>query len=115
MAVYFIETKVFSKRIVALGLEEQLRDLQNESRADPDAGATDSGTGGLRKARMRDPGRHKGKRGGARVHYLHLAAHSVVYLLFVYGKDDQEKLTARQKQELKAVVEAIKREWDERR
>jgi hypothetical protein len=68
----FVETTVFTKRITALGLEESLRLLQHELLLNPEAGDVESGTGGLRKIRMGDPGRGKGKRGGARVHYLWL-------------------------------------------
>lgn len=114
MILYFIETRVFTKRISALGLEENLRELQNALVDDPDAGDVDAGTGGLRKVRMRDRRRSKGKRSGARVHYLYLEAHSVVYLLFVYGKNERTTLTAWEKKELKAVVEAIRSEWARR-
>jgi len=61
--------------------------------------------------RMRATRRAKGKRGGARAHYLYLAAHGVIYLLFVYGKDEQSTLSRNQKRQLKAMVESIKREW----
>lgn len=114
MILYFIETRVFTRRIAALGLEENLRELQNALVADPAAGDVDSGTGGLRKVRMRDRRRTKGKRSGARVHYLYLEGHSVIYLLFVYGKDEQTRLTAREKKELEAVVDAIRSEWAKR-
>jgi hypothetical protein len=114
LILYFIETRVFTKRITALGLEENLRELQNALVEDPAAGDVDSGTGGLRKVRMRDRRRTKGKRSGARVHYLYLEPHSVIYLLFVYGKDEQTRLTAREKKELKAVVDAIRSEWAKR-
>lgn len=111
MILYFIETRIFTKRITALGLEENLRELQDALAKDPLAGDVDAGTGGLRKVRMRDRRRTKGKRSGARVHYLYLEAHSVVYLLFVYGKDERTTLTAREKKELKGVVDRIKSEW----
>jgi hypothetical protein len=55
--------------------------------------------------------RGKGKRGGARVHYLWLPTHQVIYLLFVYGKHDQESLDLEQKKQLKRLVEKIKAEW----
>ena len=71
----------------------------------------DPGTGCLRKVRIADPGRGKGKRGGARVHYLWLPAVSVIYLIFVYGKDELTTLTQDQKRQLKAVVQLIKDEW----
>ena len=53
----FVETHVFTKRIVRLGLELPLRELQMELMANPTAGDVDPGTGGLRKVRMPDPGR----------------------------------------------------------
>ena len=112
MHLYFIETNVFTKRVIRLGLENELHDLQGELLANPAAGDTDAGTGGLRKIRMRATRRAKGKRGGARAHYLYLAAHGVIYLLFVYGKDEQSSLSRDQKRQLKAMVESIKREWN---
>jgi hypothetical protein len=66
----FVETGVFTKRVARLGLEEALRELQKELLQNPLGGDLDPGTGGLRKVRIPDPGRGKGKRGGARVHYL---------------------------------------------
>jgi len=110
--LYFIETNVFTKRVIQLGLENELHDLQGELLANPTAGDTDAATGGLRKIRMRATRRAKGKRGGARAHYLYLAAHGVIYLLFVYGKDQQSTLSRDQKRQLKAMVESIKREWN---
>jgi myo-inositol catabolism protein IolC len=111
----FVETSVFTRRVVALGLEEPLRELQLLLWQNPEAGDTDPGTGGLRKVRVGDPRRGKGKRGGARVHYLWLPDVSVIYLMFVYPKDEASLLSAKQKRELRAMVEAIKREWADRR
>jgi hypothetical protein len=109
--IAFVETQVFTRRITTLGLEEPLRELQLELLRNPEAGPVDPGTGGLRKVRIADPSRGKGKRGGARVHYLWLPAVSVMYLIFVYGKDELMTLTQHQKRQLKAVVQAIKDEW----
>ena len=64
--------------------------------------------------RIGDPGRGKGKRSGARVHYLWLPAVSLIYFLFVYSKDELDSLTKAQKQQLRFVVEAIKEEWTNR-
>ncbi len=108
MRFTFVETRVFTKRVTHLGLEEALKDLQEELLRNPDAGDLDPGTGGLRKARMSDRRRRKGKRGGARVHYLWLPDKSLVYLIFVYSKDEQSTLTAEQKKELAAIVKQIK-------
>ncbi len=78
----FVETSVFTKRIARLGLEDALRGLQLSLLENPTAGDLDPGTGGLRKVRMTDPTRGKGKRGGARVHYLWLPHRERIYLLF---------------------------------
>lgn len=47
----FVETTVLTKRVTGLGLEESLRDLQQELLANPEAGDLEPGTGGLRKIR----------------------------------------------------------------
>jgi hypothetical protein len=60
----FIETNVFTHRVQALGLEESLQQLQLELLANPEAGDVEPGTGGLRKIRLADPKRGKGKRVG---------------------------------------------------
>jgi len=104
----FVETTVFTKRVTALRLEESLQMLQQELIANPEAGDLEPGTGGLRKIRMRDPGRGKGKRGGARVHYLWLKHKDRIYLIFVYGKNESAKLTAEQKRQLRQVATQIR-------
>jgi len=111
MRLWFVETHAFTKRIERMRLEEDLRELQATLLTNPEAGDTDSGTGGLRKIRMTASTRGKGKRSGARVHYLWLSSTGVIYLLFVYGKDEQETLNPAQKKQLKGVVERIKEEW----
>jgi hypothetical protein len=111
MRLLFVETTVFTRRIAALGLDADLRQLQAKLLAHPETGATDAGTGGLRKVRMGAAARGQGKRGGARVHYLWLPAHEVIYLVFVYGKHERGQLDAHQKRQVKAVVEQIRQEW----
>ena len=46
----FVETSIFTKRIMRLGLEAALRGLQLELLENPTAGDLDPSTGGLRKA-----------------------------------------------------------------
>lgn len=106
----FVETSSFTKRIVAMALEDALRDLQLALLENPEAGDVDPGTGGLRKIRMADPHRRKGKRGGARVHYLWLSHKTRIYLVFVYGKHERATLSPEQKKHLRRVVEQIKQE-----
>lgn len=95
-------------RIGKLGLESELRALQATLLQDPEAGRLDPGTGGLRKVRLPDPTRGKGKRSGARVHYLWLSHRHRIYLMYVYGKDEAPTLTTAQKRALYQVVQAIK-------
>ena len=114
MNLWVVETLVFTRHIERLGLEADLRRLQQELLENPLAGDLDPGTGGLRKVRMTAGARGKGKRSGARAHYLWLPAHGVVYLLFVYGKSDMDTLEPAQKRALKGAVEKIKTEWNRR-
>ena len=109
-ALTFVETEIFTQRAVRLGLEGVLRQLQLELAANPESGDLEPGTGGLRKVRLSDPSRGKGKRGGARVHYLWLPHRNVVYLVFVYTKHEAEALGNGQRKALRAIVERIKRE-----
>lgn len=106
----FVETAVFTRRVAQMELEQELRSLQLQLLRNPDAGRVDPGTGGLRKVRMGMGARGKGKRGGARVHYLHVPRYHRIYLIFVYGKHESETLTPNQKSRLRQVVEAIKLE-----
>jgi hypothetical protein len=112
--IQFIETKGFTSRIRKLGLERDLRILQDELLANPTRGLVDPGTGGLRKVRMPDSGRGKGKSGGARVHYLHLPKAEVIYLIFVFSKGELDTLSPVQKRQVRALAQAIKHEWRSR-
>jgi hypothetical protein len=111
----FVETSVFTRRITRLGLEGALRGLHLELLENPTSGDLDPGTGGLRKVRMADPSRGKGKRGGARVHYLWLPHRDVIYFLFAYSKDEDDTLSEQQKTALREVVESIKKERSAKR
>lgn len=106
----FVETSVFTKRIGALGLDDALRELQLELLKNPEAGDIDPGTGGLRKVRMPDPSRGKGKRSGVRVHYLWLQQKRRIYLLHIYAKNEAVRLTADQKKQLHVIVQQIKQQ-----
>jgi hypothetical protein len=60
----------------------------------------------FRKARMRLAG--VGKSGGARVIYLYLADHHVIFLATLYKKSKRETLTDDEKQDLKEAARRIK-------
>jgi hypothetical protein len=100
----FIETEVFTKRIVKLVDDETYADLQAELVKEPTRGKVIQGTGGLRKIRM--AARGKGKRGGARVIYYLVLTAETIYMIFVYDKGEADDLTADQKKKLKALAEA---------
>jgi hypothetical protein len=61
---------------------------------DPDTGVVMPGCGGLLKMRVADPKRGKGKRGGARVIYLHIQELDQVHLVTVYGQDQKDDVSA---------------------
>jgi hypothetical protein len=103
----FVEVVEFTRRVVQLGLEEDLRQLQAQLNLDPRAGNLDPGTGGLRKARMTDSPRGQGKRGGARVHYLLVPGREIIYLVNVYPKGEQVTLTPEQKRVLSRLAQMI--------
>jgi len=104
----FVETTAFTRRIREEALEEDLRELQQELLRNPEKGALDPGTGGLRKVRRRVRSRGKGKSSGGRAHYLYLPSDRVIYLIFLYMKGEQATLTANQKKQLRSVTEAFK-------
>ena len=108
----FVETTVFTRRISALGLEDSLRGLQLELLEHPEAGDVEPATAGLRKVRLGNPTRGKGKRGGARVHYLWLRDRGRIYLMYVYGKNEASGLTPEQKKQLREIVLQIKGSGD---
>lgn len=110
MELTFVETTAFTRRIHDEGLEEDLRELQQELLRNPEKGALDPGTGGLRKVRMRVRSSGRGKSSGARVHYLHLPSDRVIYLIFLYLKGEQATLAVDQKKQLRSVAEAFKQE-----
>ena len=111
--VAFVETALCTSRLMRLGLEVPFQRLQLLLWQEPESGAVDPGTGGLRKVRMPDPGRGIGKRGGARVHYLWLAQRRIIYFLWVYGKHEQDALTAAQKAVLRTLARRIRAEAGE--
>ena len=66
------------------------------------------GCGGLRKIRIADPKRGKGKRGGARVIYLYVPEAKWFFMLDIYGKDEQDDLSPAQKKTLAQLINELK-------
>lgn len=105
----FVETKEFTEWAKEYLSDEALADLQRELLDEPDTGAVMPGCGGLRKMQVADARRGKGKRGGVRVIYFHVAEADVIFLMDIYGKGEQTDLTAHQKNLLKDTAQSYKR------
>ena len=106
----FYQTHIFSKKLDSRGGEVLLLKIEEEILKNPEAGATIAGTGGVRKLRIEDPGRTKGKRGGFRVLYLDLSDCQETYLITFYGKDEADDLSPQAKKFISQIVQAIKAE-----
>ena len=106
----FVESRIFAARVREFMDDAGLREVQNELMANPQKGAVIPGCAGLRKVRVADRSRGKGKRGGARVIYLDIPQAGRMDLIAIYGKDEQEDLTADRKRVLIRLAELAKAE-----
>lgn len=86
--------------------DEQFSGLQALLMANPDAGDVMPDSGGLRKLRLADSRRSKGKRGGLRVIYFWWRAGSQFWLFTIYGKDEVDDLTPAQRRVVKGLLKA---------
>lgn len=105
----FVETGSFQRTVDKEG-PGTLRLIQAELLRNPEIGPVIQGTGGLRKVRIADPGRGKGKRGGYRVIYLDLPKVERTYLLALYDKDEKDDISPDEKRILRGLVAELKRE-----
>ncbi len=105
----FVETTEFSKWQPRFLPGGSYAELQKELVANPQKGDVMPGCGGLRKARIADPKRQKGKRGGARVIYLHIPEAGQFLMLDVYGKGEKDDLTPAEKKDLRELAREYKR------
>lgn len=80
----FVETSFFTEDVRALMDDDGYAALQRHLRARPEAGDLIQGTGGLQKIRWLAGGR--GKRGGVRIIYYHVAAAGQIRMLLIYRK-----------------------------
>ncbi len=106
----FFQTHIFSKKLDSRGGDALLRRIEEEILKNPQAGATVAGTGGVRKLRIEDPERTRGKRGGFRVLYLDLPDCEETFFITFYGKDEADDLSAEGKKIISQIVASIKHE-----
>jgi hypothetical protein len=114
--VEFIESVLFTRKLHRCAGENAdavLRAIQEDLQKVPERGAMVPGLGGVRKARMANPGRGKGKRGGYRYLYLYLQRRQHLHLLILLDKNEQEDLTEEQRAQIRLWVEDLKRDTGE--
>jgi len=107
-----IQTRDFEKTIEDLIAKRRLKkedfeDFKKNLAGNPKQGDVIAGTGGIRKVRLKSA--TKGKSGGFRVCYLYIENRLILFLLFIYAKNEQENLSQYEKAELKQLADAIKR------
>jgi hypothetical protein len=105
-SITVVETSVFSRRadkILGNGERKAVIDfLANNSLAGDEVPET----GGVRKVRV--SARGKSKSGGARVIYYYLDDDMPLFALLIYGKDEQDDMTADQKMSVSKLAASIK-------
>ena len=108
----FVQTRSFSADIDDLISHKKLSKEDYEAfekrlMENPEEGDVIPGTGGLRKTRLKSA--TKGKSGGFRVCYLDCKETAKIFLILIYGKNEMENISQKDKGVLKSLVETIKR------
>lgn len=104
MDALFIELPAFQKHRSDYLDDDLFHRFQQQLLQNPQAGDVVEGTGGLRKIRVVDERRNKGKRGGLRVIYYWWSGFDQSWLFTLYGKNEQDDLTPPQKKLLKELL-----------
>lgn len=110
MTVCFVELQAFTEEVLRVADEETLRQFEAELAANPEAGDVIRHSGGLRKARMKLPGR--GKSAGARVIYLWLPEARRFVLFMLYTKAKSADIPPAMLARLRVAVETIKAHYN---
>jgi hypothetical protein len=103
---------VFTQRLHQLAgasADEVLRAIQEDLLRNSEKGEMVQGLGGVRKARISNPSRSKGKRGGYRYLHLYVRHRNHIHLLCLLDKNEQEDLSAEQRRQLRATVTQLKK------
>jgi hypothetical protein len=110
MKATFIEATGFTESVSDMLTDQAYAKLQSLLLENPESGDVMPGCGGLRKIRLADFKRRKGKRGGCRVIYLHVPTARRIYMLDIYGKGEKEDLSANEKKQLRQLADQLKKE-----
>jgi mRNA-degrading endonuclease RelE of RelBE toxin-antitoxin system len=108
MKAIFAEISGFSSIRESYLPDTTYAQLQQTLMDNPERGDVIPGCGGLRKLRIADEGRGKGKRGGARVIYLYVPEAKRFYMIDIYGKEEKADLSPADKKVLGQLAQAIK-------
>ncbi|HEY0544781.1 MAG TPA: hypothetical protein VGC91_05220 [Pyrinomonadaceae bacterium] len=106
----FVETPVFTKRLIELASPHTLEAIQAELVEDPVRWPMVRGLHGARKGRVADPKLARGKSGSFRYIYLFLPHAGRIHLLFLFAKNEQSDLTPAQAKAFGKVIAMIKEE-----
>lgn len=106
MKAVFVELPAFERHRADYLDDEAFRGLQSLLMKHAEAGPPIPETGGLRKLRLGDARRGKGKRGGLRVIYYWWYSGLQFWLFTLYDKDEMDDLTPPQRAALKAMIKA---------
>lgn len=107
----FIEFPAFTKRLLALAkdrADDVLLEIQSDLLENPERGPVIEGSAGVRKARVADPTRGKGKSGGFRYLYYYIEHDGQIYLLMIFSKNEQADLTSSQKKTLRQAIMTLR-------
>src|SRR5579864_5126636 len=111
----FFEAPPFTRYLRDYLADEEYRSLQYLLAQNPELGDMMPGTGGFRKLRWADQRRGKGRRGGLRVIYYYFSAEQQIWLMTVYGKDEADDLTPKDKKALHTAITAELKQREEKR
>lgn len=104
MDAIFIELPPFARHRADSFSDNAFRSLQNLLMLCPTCGEVIQHTGGLRKLRVGDAHRHKGKRGGSRVIYYWWQEQAHFLLFTVYSEGEASDLSPAQRDSLRSLL-----------
>lgn len=103
------ETATFSAGAQVMLTAVEYETVIHDMAFNPTKGDVIQGTGGVRKMRVSAGG--KGKSGGARVIYFYFDDAHPVLAIAIFAKNEKVDLTAKERNELKKRIDAIKADW----
>lgn len=109
----FVQLKPFERKWSSMGLDDNdLRALEIVIMANPNIGAVQKGTGGLRKVRFAREGSGRGKSGAIRVCYSYFQEFATIYLITAFAKNEQDDLTDAGKAAIARLLKEIHEELE---